>query len=186
MTGPKPVRSASFSKIMRFPATILLLATAVGCSTGGFRDDRLTGTWRSNREQTIDKMFQRDPRWANASPERVQKLRAMFGQMTITYGHKAIVTHFNGENERLGYKVVERGSDYVVILIKGGMEDGQKRRLHFVDDAQAYWIQSFMVPSIEERFDKVNSEPGVAASGSQPSPPAANSTPSAVGARRSP
>jgi hypothetical protein len=105
-------------------------------------------------------MFEHDPRWTNAPSEKVQKLRAMFGIMTITYGDRAFVTHYNDEEQRLGYEVVERGDDYVVIRIKGGFADGQNERLRFVDDAKAYWIRSLMAPAIEERFDKVLTESG--------------------------
>jgi hypothetical protein len=108
-------------------------------------------------------MFEHDPRWTNAPPEKLQKLRAVFGSMTITYGDGTIDTRYNGKNERLGYRVVERGESYVVIRIKGGLEDRQNERLCFVDNNQAYWIHSFAAPNIEERFDKVVIEPGGAA-----------------------
>jgi hypothetical protein len=169
---------------MRYLAAILALAAAVGCSTTGLRDARLIGTWRSNGERTVAKMFQRDPRWTNAPPERVQKVKDMFGQMTVTYSGGTIGTDYRGERERLGYKVVERGQDYVVLRIRGGLEDRQNIRIRFVDDAQAYWIQSFVAPSIEERFDKVITEPGGAANGSQPIRSETNRTSSAAGSRR--
>lgn len=146
---------------------MLLLSGVVGCSTTGPRDERLIGTWRSNGEQTIAKMFEQDLRWTNAPPERVQKLRAIFGSMTVSYGDGTIETRNNGKNERLGYRVVERGEGYVVIRIKGGLEDGQNERLRFVDNNKAYWIHSFAAPNIEERFDKVVLEPGGAANRSQ-------------------
>ncbi len=77
---------------MRHLLIISLHVTAVGCSTRGLRDERLIGTWRSNGEQAIAQMLQHDPRWANAPPEKVQKLRAIFGTMTITYGDRTITT----------------------------------------------------------------------------------------------
>jgi hypothetical protein len=153
---------------MRQVPILLFLAGVAGCSTSGVPDERLIGTWRSNGEQTIARMFERDPRWTNAPPEKVQKLKAGFGAVTITYGMGTIVTRFNGETEKLGYGVMERGADYVVIRIKGGLEDGQNERLRFVDDSKAYWIHSFAAPTIEERFDKLITEPTGPANGSQP------------------
>lgn len=129
-------------------------------------------------------MFEHDPRWTNAPPEKVQKLRAMFGTMTITYGDGTIVTRFNGENEKLAYGVIDRGADYVVIRIKGGLADGQNERLRYVDDAKAYWIHSFAAPNIEERFDKVITEPSGPANASQPTRSETNSAPPAAGSRR--
>jgi len=125
-------------------------------------------------------MFRRDPRWTNAPPERVQKLKDMFGHMRITYSASSITTEFRGEKERLGYMVMDRGDDFVVIRIRGGVEDGQDARIRFVDNARAYWVHSFAAPSIEERFDRVT-EPSGSASRSQPVAPAAKRTSSAAG-----
>ncbi len=143
---------------MRLLIIIGLLAFAAGCSTPetGLTDHRLIGTWRSNREQTMANLFKSDPSWTNATPENLQKLRSVFGQMTITYGKGTIVAHFGAREQQLGYTVVERGPDYVVIQIKGGVEDGQQERLRFVDGDKAYWIHSLQAATIEERFDKVN------------------------------
>jgi hypothetical protein len=112
-------------------------------------------------------MFRRDSRWTNAPPERVQKLKDLFGHMSITYSSESIITEFRGEQERVRYSVIERGDDFVVIRIKGGLEDGQSVRIRFVDNARAYWIHSFAAPNIEEKFDRVT-EPGGAANRSQP------------------
>jgi hypothetical protein len=143
---------------MRLLFIIGLVAFAVGCSTTDpvLTDHRLIGTWRSDREKTMANLFQRDPSWTNATPENLQKLRSVFGQMTITYGKGTIVAHYGAREQQLGYTVVERGPDYVVIQIKGGVEDGQQERLRFVDGDKAYWIQSLQAANIEERFDKVS------------------------------
>ena len=70
------------SRTMRFTLFIFVVALVAGCA----RDDaRLQGTWRSNREATVAAAFQRDPRWTNAAPEKVERFGDMFGHMTITY-----------------------------------------------------------------------------------------------------
>jgi hypothetical protein len=143
-----------FSNSMRALILVVLLVAVAGCS--GLGDKRLLGTWRSNGEQTIANLLQQDPRWTNAPPAKMQQFKSVFGQMTITYGSGTIIARYGGKEQSLGYEVVERGPDYVVIQIKGGVEDGQKERLRFVDGSHGYWIQSFMAPEIEERFDKVS------------------------------
>lgn len=145
----------------------LLIMVITGCSAVRPTDARLIGTWQSNGDQTVAEMFRRDPRWANAPPERVQKLKDLFGQMRITYSASSITTEFRGEKEQLGYTVLDRGEDFVVIRIKGGLEDGHDVRIRFLENASAYWVHSFAIPDIEERFDRVT-EPDGAANRSQP------------------
>jgi hypothetical protein len=142
-------------------AWIGVLVAAAGCSTTPSTkpgDERLIGTWKSNREETVAKILERDPKWKSAQPERIEKLRQLFGHLTIRYGEKSVETHYLGETEKLGYKVLERGPDFVVIQIIGGDEDGKEERLRFVEDDHSYWVHSSMMPTIEERFDKIPGE----------------------------
>ncbi len=125
-------------------------------------------------------MFRRDPRWTNAPPERVQKLKDLFGHMRITYSASSITTEFRGEKERLGYTVLDQGDDFVVFRIKGGLEDGEEVRIRFVDDARAYWVHSSAAPNIEERFNRVT-EPGGPANRGQPLGSETNRTSAAAG-----
>src|SRR5262245_51494783 len=97
---------------MRFTFCILFLALLVGCAHD---DSRLHGTWRSNREATVSAAFQRDPRWTNAPPQRVEKFREMFGHLTVTYSNGMQTADYRGTIESFRYRVVERGPDYVVI-----------------------------------------------------------------------
>lgn len=170
----------SFDNTMRLVVASVLILAAVGCSTTRPTDPRLIGTWQSNRDQTVAEIFRRDPKWTNASPEKVQKLRDIFGHMRITYSANSITTEFRGEKERLGYRVVDRGDDFVVIRIKGGLEDGHNQRIRFVDDGRAYWLHSFLAPNIEERFDRV-AEPSGSANRSEPIGSETNRTSPAAG-----
>ena len=176
--APDKKSHLSFGHTVRYLALVASLITTAGCATSHLRDDRLLGTWRSNGEQTIANMLKRDARWTAVPPDRMQKVRDMFGQMTVTYGEGTVVTRFNGEEATLRFKVVESGPDHVVIRIKGGLEDGQKKRLRFVDDARAYWIQSSLDPRIEERFDKMDD--AGAGNVSRPATPKTNPTASAI------
>jgi hypothetical protein len=130
---------------MRFIPLILVLL--VGCAHD---DPRLPGTWHSNREATVAAAFQRDARWTNAPPERVERFRDLFGHLSITYSNRVATTDFRGKVETFRYRVVRRGDDFVVL-------DGPlgEYRIRFVDGGRSYWVDSGF--GIEERFDRVQS-----------------------------
>lgn len=138
---------------MRFTPFIFLLALAAGCT----RDDpRLQGTWRSNRDATVSVAFQRDPRWTNAPPERVARFKDMFGHMTITYTKGTMMSDYRGEVGSFAYRVLEKGSNYVVIRSDAPLEKDRDIRIRFVDGDGAYWIDTGPLGNgLEERFDRV-------------------------------
>jgi hypothetical protein len=171
---------------MRRLLPILTLAAVLGCSAKAKVDPRLNGTWRSNREESVSDAFRRDPRWTNASPEKVERFRDMFGHMTVSYSNGVATTRLRGQEGTLRYTVVDRGDDYVVIRVRGGIQDGHDVRIRFVDGGRAYWITSNTIPGTEvhEKFDRVSTEPDGPANGSQPIRSGTNSTSSPAGSRR--
>src|SRR3989442_3584987 len=132
---------------MRFTPLILVLALVAGCAHD---DARLHATWHSNRDATVAAAFQRDPRWTNAPPERVERFQDLFGHMTISYSNRVATTDFRDKIETFHYRVVRRGEDRVVLRSDGPLGD---YRIRFVDEGRRYWIDSGF--GIEERFDKV-------------------------------
>lgn len=118
--------------------------------------------------------------WTNAAPEKVERFRDMFGHMTLTYSNGVVTTRFQGEEGTLRYTVLDRGEDYVVIRVHGGIQDGKKIRIRFVDDDKGYWVttQTIMGDELREKFDKVITEPD--ANGSQPIRLETNTTSSAA------
>ena len=138
---------------MRIILLILVLALVAGC----IRDDaRLQGTWRSNRDATVGAAFQRDPRWTNATPEKVERFRDMFGHMTITYSKGKMTSDYRGEVGSFPYRVLERGSNYVVIRSDAPLDKDRDIRIRFVDGDSAYWIDTGPLGNgLEERFDRV-------------------------------
>ena len=184
--------SAAVAHLWRSVKTIqhlvgmLALVALLGCASGDKFDARLNGTWKSNREESVADAFRRDPRWTNAAPEKVERFRDMFGHMTLTYSNGVVTTRFKGEAGTLRYTVLDRGEDYVVIRVHGGIQDGKEIRIRFVDNDKAYWIttQAIMGDGLRERFDKVITEQDGAANGSQPIRSETNRTSSAAGSRR--
>jgi len=144
---------------MRFSLLILSVWLVAGCSKD---DARLQGTWRSNREATVAAAFERDPRWTNATPEKVERFRDMFGQMTLTYAKGVVTSSYRSEVGSFRYRVVERGTNFVVIRTDGGLDEGRNIKMRFVDGDKAYWIDSGpLSEGLQERFDRVTTVKGV-------------------------
>jgi len=124
-----------------------------GCT----RDDaRLQGTWRSNREATVAAAFEHDPRWTNATPEKVERFRELFGHMIITYSEGTMLANYRGEISSFSYRVLERGSNYVVIHSDALGDAERDIRIRFVDGDTGYWIDASPLGNgIRERFDRV-------------------------------
>ena len=138
---------------MRFTLFIFALALVAGCS----RDDvRLQGTWRSNRDATVAVAFQRDPAWSNAAPEKVERFRDMFGHMTITYSKGTMTSDYRGEVRSFPYRILENGSNFVVIHSDAPLDKDRDIRIRFVDGDSGYWIDTGPLGNgLEERFDRV-------------------------------
>ena len=137
----------------RFTPFILVLALVAGCA----RDDaRLQGTWRSNRDATAAGAFQRDPGWTNATPEKLQRFTNMFGHLTVTYSKGTLTSDNLGEVGSFPYRVLESGSNYVVIHSNAPLDHDREVRIRFVDGDNGYWIDTGPLGNgLEERFDRV-------------------------------
>jgi len=138
---------------MKFAPFILVLALVAGCAHD---DARLHGTWHSNREATVAAAFERDPRWTNAAPAKVERFKDMFGHMSITYSNGIATTDSHSEVESFRYRVVSRGSDYVVIHADTPIDKNRDIRITFVDGGAGYWIDTGALGfGLQERFDRV-------------------------------
>ena len=72
----------------------------------------------------------------------------------MTYSNGMATGTYRGGTEVWHYKVIKRGSDFVVIQNPAkGMPDFQIR---FVEGGKAYWVGG--VSQIEERFDKIEAK----------------------------
>jgi hypothetical protein len=137
---------------MRLHPLIVVLALVAGCS----RDDaRLQGTWHSNRDATVAAAFRRDSAWTNAAPEKVERFKDMFGHMTIIYSKGTVTSDFRGETGSFRYRVLESGSNYVVIRGDAPLVKGRDVRIRFVEDDTGYWVDTGLLNGLEERFDRV-------------------------------
>ena len=136
---------------MLFFAAVLL----AGCATR--KDDaRLQGMWRSNGDATVAAAFERDPRWKNAPPEKVQRFKDLFGKLTISYADGVATAQGIGETFSFHYQVVEHGADYVVIRDDSPEDAGRDIKIRFVDGDAGYWVNTGPLGrGLQERFDRV-------------------------------
>jgi hypothetical protein len=138
-----------------------ILALLAGC---GKDDIRLHATWRSDRDATVAAAFQRDPRWTNASPEKIARFRDIYGHMTLTYSNGVAISVYRGQTSSFPYRVIRRGPDFVVIRTgRGAVDSDRDIHIQFVDGGAAYWCDSGLDPlvggSTLEKFDRVVTSP---------------------------
>ena len=137
---------------MKFAPLILVLGFLAGCATD---DTRLHGTWRSNREATVAAAYQRNTTLTNMPPERIEFFNDIFGHLSMTYSNRMATTVFRGKKEgTFRYRVLAKGSDFVVIRSGTPWAKGQDFRLRFVDGGRAYWVNA--TTKFDERFDRVD------------------------------
>jgi hypothetical protein len=137
---------------MRFASFILALALVTSCAHD---DARLHGTWHSNRDATVSAAFERDPRWTNATPAKIERFKDLFGHMSITYSNGIATTHIQSEVGSFRYKVIESGTNYVIVHFDTVIDQGDTR-ITFIDGGAGYWIDTGALGfGMQERFDKV-------------------------------
>jgi len=140
---------------MRLAPLILVLALIAGCAHD---DARLHGTWHSNQNATVAVAFQRDPHWTNAPPEKIERFKDMFGHMTVTYSNGVATSDYRGEVGSFRYRVIEQGTNYVIIHCDTPINWGNSR-ITFVDGGTSYWIDTGPLGfGLQERFDKVQNK----------------------------
>ncbi len=136
---------------MKFISFIPILMLLAGCAAD---DVRLHGTWKSNREATVAAMFQKNPSLTNLPPENIERLRNLYGNMTVNYSNGIATSCLSGKTNSWHYHVIERGDDFIVLRSEiVGLENS---RIRFVDQGKSYWIGG--PNKYEERFDKVESK----------------------------
>ena len=114
-------------------------------------DERLTGVWQSNREDTMDGFLRLHPQ-ANLSGENLEKLSNMFGHMKLIYNQNEVIMELDGETGTFHYEVIDRGENFVVIRTFGAISDNNSQRIEFDEDYNSYWIDTGA--GYSEKFDK--------------------------------
>jgi thiol-disulfide isomerase/thioredoxin len=132
------------------------VASPANTNSDSSDDARLQGTWKQNRDATVAAAFQKNPSWTNKPPEQIERFKNLFGHSGVTYlnGIETITT--SETYESFHYRVVERGTNYVIIRNDDPMEKGRDIRIHFVDEGRGFGIPN--TSGYEVRFDRVLGE----------------------------
>lgn len=76
--------------------------------------------------------------------------------MTVTYSKGTMTSDYRGEVGSFSYRVLEHGSNFVVIRSDAPLERDRDIRIRFVEGDSAYWIETGPLGNgNEERFDRV-------------------------------
>ena len=98
-------------------------------------DQRLIGTWRSNKEKTVSL-------WKytkEVSPEVRERVENLFGKLTFRFSETHIFTEFDELKESVPYSVVAQDKTSVVIAWYEEKETSLQH-IHFEDDG--YYVLS--------------------------------------------
>ena len=78
----------------------------------------------------------------------------MCDHLTMTYTNNVAGFVFGKETGSFRYRVIERGSDFVVIANKVWLSSDHDMWLRFADGGKSYWLHSREV-GLDMRFDKI-------------------------------
>lgn len=112
-------------------------------------DRRLVGTWKSDRRMTFREYRPRRP----LTPEKLKKLKSLFGKLVIRWGYRKVETELTGYRDKGEYKILGVDSDGVVVQIYCKLyEEERLTHIHFEGDR--YWI-SLGNGGLREYFQRV-------------------------------
>ncbi len=124
-------------------------------TNSNFSDDtRLHGTWHQNRDATVAAAFQQNPSWTNKPPEQIERFKNLFGHSTVIFLNGLMTIQVGVVDQTFHYRVVERGTNYVIIRNDDPMEKGRDIRIHFMDEGRGFWIPNSS--GHEAQFDRVS------------------------------
>jgi hypothetical protein len=111
---------------------LMLSLILAGCTR--VHDNRLVGTWVSDREGTLS--YNRSLRgrldWKKYSP--------IFGRLRVTYDDASVIADLDGVVKRESLRIVRRDADTVTLRVYDPIDHKDKVLVvHFVD-SDTYWI----------------------------------------------
>jgi hypothetical protein len=149
-------------ELMKIIMLFLIGVFLAGCATNK-DDSRLQGAWNCNVDATVAVIIQQKPDWTNAPPSQSKMLNEMFHDLSITYSNgMARVYISNSVGDSFHYRVVDRGTNYVVLRREKQPPLEPDARIRFMDGATNYWTEVILGRTPAEqlgywppmRFDK--------------------------------
>ncbi|MDB5313428.1 MAG: hypothetical protein JWO38_7630 [Gemmataceae bacterium] len=99
-------------------------------------DGWLLGTWESDGERTIKEWLDRRP----MTDEEAAALRAVIGQMRITWGRRTYAVERNGHREEHPYRLIARDARAAVLRAYDPVEGKEVFVTVNFLDADTYWL----------------------------------------------
>lgn len=109
------------------------------------------GSWRSNKAATVRAMVD-SPDWPVDDMDKMERLNIVLGELVNTFNKKTVVSRYKENSREYDYRILGSGEDWVEIELNLG-ENPVIKRLQFVDDWSAYWVDTD--GGFSERFDKI-------------------------------
>lgn len=138
---PSPLRLGSQAmrrhalKAILGTSAVLLTSRAFGAAGRRLVDNRLLGTWRSDKERTIALWkYQKE-----IAPETRERFEKIFGKFTLRFTETHIYTAFEDTKDAVPYSVVARDSSSVVIAWH---EERERSLQHIHFEGESYYVLS--------------------------------------------
>jgi len=134
-----------------------LILTAVVLVTFSFRvhaaSQRLIGTWKSNREVTLQYLKTH----TKLTSQQLDKLAPILGKMVVVFDSERITEKSGNWKFTTKYTIIEEIKNTVTIEAE---DPGTKKltKTKFTLDASGFWTPDEKIPGYQERFDKIAKE----------------------------
>ena len=98
-------------------------------------DKRLLGTWKSDRRKT----FLHFKPGADYTPQRLRKLKSLFGKLTVRWTRAKFYSNYEGCLESGSYEIVASDAESVVVRFYDDiLQQDRLRQIYFEGDY--YWF----------------------------------------------
>jgi hypothetical protein len=133
---------------------ILVAAVWLSFSARGLAcTERLIGTWRSNKEVTLQYLKTH----TKLTQQQFDKVGTVLGKMVIVFDSERLTEKSGNWKFTTKYTIVEETKDAVTIEAE---DPGTKKltKTKFTLDSTGFWTPDDKIPGYQERFDKVGKE----------------------------
>ncbi len=134
----------------RSVALVCLLLVSLSIFAASLRSKTLVGTWKSNKEATLDYLQTH----TRLSKEKLDTIGKALGKMTITFTTTNLVMKSGDWNFSSPYEIVSETREFVVIE-SNSPNTGRRTQDSFDLDGDSIWIRDARIPGYKERFDRL-------------------------------
>lgn len=133
-----------------FILSILACFSLCGCAAK--YDERLLGSWKSDRERAVAEYCKRNPSKCENDSEKIEKLsKILFGHMVQTYTKTEIIVGHETDAFAVKYRIAEKAKNFVIVEVDED-EWAAKYKLTFDNDYKSFRVDNSL---ISEYFSKI-------------------------------